>query len=322
MWEAVGLSGDDALVYEALVRRGQSEAESLSAGTGLARGRASRILGRLVERGLATRLPVRPVQYVAVPPDVAANELIAERQRELMRLRAHAQQLATEQAEPEPDAPDPASLIEIVEGAVNVQNAVIRLQRTAQREIRTFDMPPYLDHPVDGNPEQFNQAEQRGLVYRVVYHPSAFEPAGRLDDVWRRVQHGERARVSARVPMKLMLCDDRFALIPISRRGAADAAYLVRESCMLDAFAELFEVLWDRAVAFNRLSQDVEEPERPVVSNELLGLLATGATDETIARMLGWSVRTVHRHMHKMMAQTGAETRFQAGMEVVRRGWA
>lgn len=322
MWDAVGLSGADALAYEALVRRGRSGAETLAADIALPRGQTTRILGRLVERGLATRLPVSPVRYVAVPPDAAANSLIAERQRELMQLRAHAQQLATEQASLDRDTPDPASLIEIVDGAVNVQNAVIRLQRSAQHQIRALDTPPYLDHPVAGNPEQFSQAEQRGLVYRVVYHPSGLEIPGRLDDVWRRIQHGERARVSGRVPMKLILCDDKLALIPISRRAVADAAYLMRPSSMLDAFSELFEAIWDRAVAFNRINGADRQAERPAISDELLGLLATGATDETIARTLGWSVRTVHRHIHKMMAETGAETRFQAGMEVVRRGWA
>lgn len=321
MWEAVGIPRADALAYEALVRRGRSGAETLAADIGLPRGQTISILGRLVERGLATRLPVSPVQYVAVPPDAAAGSLIAERQRELTQLRAHAQQLATEQASLDRDMPDPASLIEIVDGAVNVQNAVIRLQRTAQDQIRAFDTPPYLDHPVAGNPEQFSQAEQRGLVYRVVYHPSALEVPGRLDDVWRRIQHGERARVSGHVPMKMVLCDDQLALIPISRRAVADAAYLVRPSSMLDAFSELFEAMWDRAVAFNRLNRADGETDQPATADRLLGLLATGATDETIARTLGWSVRTVHRHIHKMMREMGAETRFQAGMEVVRRGW-
>jgi DNA-binding NarL/FixJ family response regulator len=32
-------------------------------------------------------------------------------------------------------------------------------------------------------------------------------------------------------------------------------------------------------------------------------------------------VRTVHRRVHQIMASVGAETRFQAGMEAVRRGW-
>jgi DNA-binding CsgD family transcriptional regulator len=320
MWEAVGIDGAEAATYEALVRRGQADASGLATDLGLARGQVARILGRLTERGLATRLPGRPSRYAAVAPDAVATALIAEREHDLLRLRSHAQRLAAEHARHVSERKDPADLVEIIDGGANVQAAFTRLQRSARHEIRSFDRPPYLENPVSGNPEQYRQAEQRGLTYRVLYHQSALEIPGRMDDVWRRIQHGERARVSSHVPMKMVLADDRLALIPVTHgEQAAEAAYLVHPSSMLDAFSELFEALWDHAVPLNRVS--VAE-ERPAVDRQLLGLLASGATDESIARTLGWSVRTVHRHVHRMMAEVGAETRFQAGMEAVRRGWA
>jgi len=36
---------------------------------------------------------------------------------------------------------------------------------------------------------------------------------------------------------------------------------------------------------------------------------------------LGCSLRTVVRQVHEIMKMTGAESRFQAGMEASRRGW-
>jgi DNA-binding NarL/FixJ family response regulator len=54
---------------------------------------------------------------------------------------------------------------------------------------------------------------------------------------------------------------------------------------------------------------------------QLLSLLASGATDAVIARTFGWSMRTVQRHIHDLMQQVGARTRFQVGMEAVHRGW-
>jgi sugar-specific transcriptional regulator TrmB/DNA-binding CsgD family transcriptional regulator len=323
MWDAVGVSGTEATAYEALVHRGQADAETLAGAVGVSKGQVTRVLRRLVQRGLATRLPGAPARYVAVPPDLAAGSLIADRERELSRLRTHADQLAAEHARQRPQEHDPASLVEIIDGASNVQSAFVRLQRTARHEIRTFDRPPYLEDPIAGNEEQYIQSERRKLVYRVVYHSSALEIPGRLEDVRRRVQHGERARVSRHVPMKMALCDDQLALIPVTTgSSAAEAAYLVHPSSMLDAFSELFEALWHRAVRLNDRDRDrAVESDRPI-DDRLLGLLSGGATDETIARALGWSPRTVHRHVHRMMAEVGAETRFQAGMEVVRRGWA
>ena len=53
----------------------------------------------------------------------------------------------------------------------------------------------------------------------------------------------------------------------------------------------------------------------------LLGQLAGGAKDEQIARALGLSVRTVRRRVADLLDELGADSRFQAGVEAVRRGW-
>jgi len=53
----------------------------------------------------------------------------------------------------------------------------------------------------------------------------------------------------------------------------------------------------------------------------LLGQLAGGAKDEQIARALGLSVRTVRRRVAELLEELGADSRFQAGVEAVRRGW-
>ena len=40
-----------------------------------------------------------------------------------------------------------------------------------------------------------------------------------------------------------------------------------------------------------------------------------------IARTLGISLRTTRRRVAALMAELGADSRFQAGVEAVRRGW-
>ena len=49
--------------------------------------------------------------------------------------------------------------------------------------------------------------------------------------------------------------------------------------------------------------------------------LAAGAKDEQIARTMGLSLRTIRRRIADLMIELGADTRFQAGAEAVRRGW-
>jgi DNA-binding CsgD family transcriptional regulator len=53
---------------------------------------------------------------------------------------------------------------------------------------------------------------------------------------------------------------------------------------------------------------------------QLLGLLATGLTDGSVAARLGVSERTVRRSMATIMARLGARSRFQAGLIAARLG--
>ena len=53
----------------------------------------------------------------------------------------------------------------------------------------------------------------------------------------------------------------------------------------------------------------------------ILSLLTVGASDQVVARQLGVSVRTVERRVRYLTEHLGAATRFQAGVQAVRRGW-
>ena len=211
-----------------------------------------------------------------------------------------------------------------MEGAPNVRNAFVRLQREARREVRVFDKPPYTADQPEGNPEEYQLLGEGQVRYRTVYDRAALAIPGRMAEIWNGIRHGERARIAGSLPMKMALCDDRLALIPVESSGedVIRAAYLIHPSSLFDAVSELFEAVWDRAIPLNRApSPEDDHSALTGRDRDLLGLLASGTTDETIARTFGWSVRTVHRHVHRIMTSVGAETRFQAGMEASRRGW-
>ena len=323
VWAVVGIPEPDGQVYETLALRGQASVADLAAELAIAESRVSRSLNRLAARGLVTHLPGRPVRFAAVMPDIAASELIAAQESQLRRLREYAYQLAAARRASF-GARDPAELVEVIEGAANVRQAFVRLQRDAQSEMRVFDKPPYSAEQPDGNPEEYRLLAEGQVRYRTLYERAALARPERMAEVWNGIRQGERARVARSLPMKMALCDRRLALIPVSMSSddAGAAAYLVHPSSLLDALSELFEAMWEKAVPLNQgPALDDEEQILTDRDKDLLGLLAAGTTDETIARAFGWNVRTVRRHIHRIMTMTGAETRFQAGMEASRRGW-
>jgi hypothetical protein len=66
---------------------------------------------------------------------------------------------------------------------------------------------------------------------------------------------------------------------------------------------------------------DVVEHEPTDATRRLLRLMRTGAIDETIARELGVSIRTVHRRITRLQNLLGARSRFQLGVVACERGW-
>jgi len=326
MWETVGIPESEAKVYEALIPQGQATIASLAGRTTLPPARINRALAALVTRGLVTRTPGRPVRYAAVAPSLAGSVLIAKREHELGRLQAHLHKL-DEAFHAERASRHRGQSIEIVEGAARVYRAFVEIQRSARYEVRSFDKPPYFVPPGEHGDEGPNLEEREHLAvgkvtYRVVYDPESVVLPGRMDNILDGIRSGERARTGPALPVKLVICDETMAIVSSAEDHGNEMAYVLHPSSLLDLTFGLFEAMWDRATPITRAepgtaSEDAFGPQE----RRLLALLASGATDAVIARTFGWSVRTVQRHLHDLMDRLGARTRFQAGMEAVRRGW-
>ncbi|MFE2758229.1 response regulator transcription factor [Actinosynnema sp. NPDC059335] len=75
--------------------------------------------------------------------------------------------------------------------------------------------------------------------------------------------------------------------------------------------------------AVSPVAEDVGAAEREptATTRQLLRLMGTGALDETIAREMGVSVRTVHRRITRLQELLGVRSRFQLGVIARERGW-
>ena len=155
-----------------------------------------------------------------------------------------------------------------------------------------------------------------GRESRVLYPARAIEEAPAA--VRDRAEAGEQVRFLAVVPTRLAILGTSLALIPQRLGTDAQQVAVIRQEGMVGALRLLFESLWERALPMPGLDQSTDQDS----SRRLfLEQLATGAKDEQIARNLGLSLRTVRRRVAELMDLLGAESRFQAGTEAVRRGW-
>ncbi|MEU4094297.1 helix-turn-helix domain-containing protein [Streptomyces sp. NPDC026673] len=330
MLESIGLSRQDESVYEALIRRVHATVAELAHDCRLPPPVTRRCVRSLVSLGLAVRSTGRPVTYAAVSPDSALEAVLRDRERALNDVRSQVAGLM-DLYRAGTRFVNPGELVEVVSGRDDVNRRWAQLQQSTRTQVRGFDRPPYaaVEEHTEPNPIEL-ELLKRGVAYRVIYDSTVLALPGWLADVTAGIRHGEQARVAPGLPMKLAVSDDRLAIIPLLRPGdnVVTASYLIHPSPLLDALIALFEALWERSVQVRlpanggpvgRLDQAPDE--LTAEEAKLLTLLAAGATDKSAGRALGWSERTVQRHVTRLMQRFGAQTRFQIAMEATRRGW-
>lgn len=226
----------------------------------------------------------------------------------------------------------PLHFRQLAEGRIEVavqpaQIAAILEEGSRSAKFETLSMFPGRPLPPErlrGGNSLNRQALERGVVMRTIHlATSAAAPHVRehLNDLMR---DGALVRTATTLPMRMIITDHNLAVVPSIEagpydEGTAPPAMVIRSPAMVAVLRQFFEYFWATS------SDLVSDESSPTVSGtrhrEVVRLLASGLTDEAIARKLGLSDRTVRRIVADLMQQIGAESRFQAGVKMVRLGW-
>jgi DNA-binding CsgD family transcriptional regulator len=292
-----GLSPEAEQLYLAMLRGATSE-------PGVARDELERL-------GLIRNNEVRPPRS-ALAAIASSHEAAAIRARETAEVlaRAYAEHGANE-----------VGFVEVLADADEVISAFEEMQNQARTEIRALDPGSYLSPRPEASPAQ-PPALARGIGYRVVYESALLQNELGFASVQESIAAGEQARAFPGVPLKLVIADSDRALIAVPTvTGGNVVALLIHPSVLLSALIELFEAFWRMAVSITPGGQADAHEEPTTATRRLMALLSAGLTDESIARELGVSERTVHRRVSRLQQLLGAQTRFQLGVQASRRGW-
>jgi DNA-binding CsgD family transcriptional regulator len=156
-----------------------------------------------------------------------------------------------------------------------------------------------------------------GRRSRAIYPAYALEEAPEM--IRARARSGEQVRIAASLPVRLGVFGAQAAFVPDQWGAESGRRLVVREHVLVGALTAVFESTWERAIAVPGLDDAADDATG--ARRMLLHQLSRGAKDEQIARALGLSLRTVRRRVADIMLELDAESRFQAGVEAVRRGW-
>jgi sugar-specific transcriptional regulator TrmB len=326
---AVGLSEAEELVYRAMLQAADVSPAQLADLTGVPPAQVRGALEGLRQKGFASRETGRRAHWTPTAPDVAIESAFHTRREELERARSSASRLL-EDFSARAKLRDPIEVVEVILGREALLQRFAQLQQLASRDFRAFDSPPYAQPPKPEDVGTPNVAEdaalKHGVRYRVIYSRAAIEYPGMLAHIARYVAAGEEARVVPEVPMKLDIADQAMAMLPLSmdESRVIEARLVIHQSPLLEALVAFFDMMWERAIPIAGIEAlpgiDGSAEGSPHEEERLLTLLAAGLKDEAIARQLGIGLRTLHRRISELMRSLGAETRYQAGLQVARRG--
>jgi DNA-binding CsgD family transcriptional regulator len=277
----------------------------------------------LIVKGFARERYVDLPRLVPVEPIRAVDNAILTKQQQildqyqaLLQLRDEMQALQQVYRSATLTMEEPWDLVRVITDGDEIGALSVELCLSAQHEVSSLETG-YFTRPPDPRSARALPAEvvERGVRFRNIYARAALEVPGAAEMLRKSQESGWQCRVCPQLPMRLVLVDDRMALLPLGPTGS-EGAVLVRAPVITSALRMYFELLWSRAV-----SVDGDPAKVSAEQDQVLRLVLTGMTDGAIARHLGVSERTVRRHVQALFEALGTTNRVTLAVAAVREGW-
>ncbi|PGH50507.1 helix-turn-helix transcriptional regulator [Streptomyces sp. Ru87] len=228
---------------------------------------------------------------------------------------------------PAPRTPDHSSIeAEFFEDRDQLRRRIDEFHPLTRSEMlcmrTTFPEPEVLDRSLVTDLEVLG----RGVHCRMLVSTSALRRPGAARYLEALAEAGAEVRVAASCPLYLLIVDRELTVLWAgvgTDRDRGDVA--LHGPLIASCFVQVFEHNWDAAAphdpgADGRRAGTSRARDWSPREREVLALLATGAKDESIARRLGVSDRTLRRLMTRLIEKLGADSRFAAGVEAARLG--
>lgn len=315
-----GLDDDAEALYRTMLRNPDRDAGWFATHLERHPEQVARELASLVELGLACRVGQL---FSAGPPAATLYPLVSAESVDLDDRRAQLDAVRTNLASFSADsfvgrsrswAEVPFELLSDAETYVALED----LQRSTRGEVISCHQVLDLDAESASYTGLVKRELGAGRRMRGLYPSDIVEDPVRLAYVRNWAAAGEQVRVTTTLPPSMSVFGGEVALVSAAWDGGLpNGSILVRAPALVALVTDLFEQHWERGAPLRSAAANGGVHEERL---EILEGLMLGAKDETIARQLGVSLRTVRRRVADLMDELGAATRFQAGMEAVRRG--
>jgi len=165
--------------------------------------------------------------------------------------------------------------------------------------------------------EQERSLRERGVKVQTLYQHSARRSTATRDYVAAVTALGAEVRTLDEFFNRMIIVDRRVAIIPSP--DDLGVALAIREPTVIAFLVDVFQRSWERAKPFRQRGDEakqIADEQRSMT----LRMLIEGHSDPGAAKRLGVSPRTYAGYIADLKEEFEAETRFQLGYEIGRKG--
>lgn len=323
--EPLGVDEATFAVYHALLSHPDSTPEQIAALVDRSTDEVEELMDKLRRLELLVPTWTNPDGEHAVHPRVGLTGLAERRRTELNKALG---ELREAEASAEIIAEQYNELltsrssgdVEVLKGRANASR---RIEELALKARDTFWglVPAHFDDSIpkaERSPDFEHLA--RGLKMKTVYLQSMTASKQAVEYAATMHKLGGEVRVTPTLPMRLLIFDQEIAIMPMDPENPTAGAVIHRTPAVVSVALALFDAYWSRATDMFAPDEREETPLTPHES-EVLRLLAGGAKDEQVARLLGISLRTARRITANLSERLDAASRFELGVAAAKRGW-
>ncbi|AXI78849.1 helix-turn-helix transcriptional regulator [Peterkaempfera bronchialis] len=261
-------------------------------------------------RGFTPVAPETAVAWLlAVEEESAARWISAvqERRSTISALAANMMQLQAKSST--------ETRIQLLTGEERISAALHGASVTVQSEILSMHPgAPLPKEALEASMARNRSVLERGVTMRSI-HLEAMDRVPYAKAHLEALQEsGCQVRVTPTLPFRLILVDQVLAYVTAPVKGAGLSALEIRgdEVCWL--LRQAFEHCWLHGRPVVRSGSAEEGVDLSDREKAVLRMLAAGYTDDSVARALGISTRTLRRMTTMILEKIGARSRFEAGV--------
>lgn len=240
----IGLTEYEAKAYSVLLKQNVASATEITKIGNIPRGRVYDILNLLIEKGFCVTVPSAVKKFKAVNPEVAIYSLIELQKRKEQKMKETAKILQKVYDNQE-DTSSSLEYVQVYTTKTSIIKKAEEMANNCNKVFRTFNKPPY------ATTKNYDNVIRKGPKFKAIYEIEENNPEEFISWVKHYEQRGEEVRLIEKLPLKLIISDEKKIMFTLKNRGGLKndlTSIVVEHSDLTDALIELFEIYWKKSM--------------------------------------------------------------------------